>query len=129
MAHACDPSYSGGRDLEDWHSKPALGKEFARPYLEKNPTQKRAGGVAQGVSPEFKPQYHIHKTNAVYEWYSRFLLPFLNIFYLDFCFLFGVLFLGFGLILFILARLGFELHTCKPGFLLLESYLQSCFSF
>jgi hypothetical protein len=30
-----------------------------RPYLEKkNPSLKRAGGVAQGVSPEFKPQYH-----------------------------------------------------------------------
>jgi hypothetical protein len=28
-----------------------------RPYLEKNPTQERAGGVAQGVGPEFKPQY------------------------------------------------------------------------
>jgi hypothetical protein len=28
-----------------------------RCYLEKYPTQKRAGGVAQGVSPEFKPQY------------------------------------------------------------------------
>jgi hypothetical protein len=27
----------------------------------KNPSQKRAGGVAQGVSPEFKPQYR--KTN------------------------------------------------------------------
>jgi hypothetical protein len=24
----------------------------------KHPTQKRAGGVAQGVGPEFKPQYH-----------------------------------------------------------------------
>jgi hypothetical protein len=24
----------------------------------KNPTQKRAGGVAQGVGPEFKPQHH-----------------------------------------------------------------------
>jgi hypothetical protein len=23
----------------------------------KNPSQKRAGGVAQGVGPEFKPQY------------------------------------------------------------------------
>jgi hypothetical protein len=30
---------------------------FARPYLEKNPTQKSAGGMAQGVGPEFKPQY------------------------------------------------------------------------
>jgi hypothetical protein len=28
-----------------------------RPYLEKNPSQKRAGGVAQGVGPEFKSQY------------------------------------------------------------------------
>jgi hypothetical protein len=31
-----------------------------KPYLEKNPLQKRAGGVAQGVGTEFKPQYH-HK--------------------------------------------------------------------
>jgi hypothetical protein len=29
-----------------------------RPYLEKNPSQNRAGGVAQYVGPEFKPQYH-----------------------------------------------------------------------
>jgi hypothetical protein len=28
-----------------------------RPYLEKYPSQKRAGGVAQGVGPEFKPRY------------------------------------------------------------------------
>jgi hypothetical protein len=28
-----------------------------RPYLEKNPSQKRAGRVAQGAGPEFKPQY------------------------------------------------------------------------
>jgi hypothetical protein len=29
-----------------------------KPYLEKNPSQKnRAGGVAQGEEPEFKPQY------------------------------------------------------------------------
>jgi hypothetical protein len=28
----------------------------------KNPTQKhRAGGMAQGVGPEFKPQYHKRK--------------------------------------------------------------------
>jgi hypothetical protein len=26
-----------------------------RPYLEKNPSPKRAGGVARGVGPEFKP--------------------------------------------------------------------------
>jgi hypothetical protein len=28
-----------------------------RPYPEKNPSQKRVGGVAQGVGPEFKLQY------------------------------------------------------------------------
>jgi ribosomal protein L44E len=28
---------------------------------QKNPSQKRAGGVAQGVGPEFKPQYHQKK--------------------------------------------------------------------
>jgi hypothetical protein len=32
-----------------------------RPYLEKNPSQKRAGGVAQSVGPEFKPQYQGEK--------------------------------------------------------------------
>jgi hypothetical protein len=32
-----------------------------RPDLEKNPSQKRVGGVAQGVGPEFKPQYHKKK--------------------------------------------------------------------
>jgi hypothetical protein len=42
MAHTCNPSYSGGRDQED---------------LRKNSSQKRAGGVAQSVGPEFKPQY------------------------------------------------------------------------
>jgi hypothetical protein len=28
-----------------------------KPYLEENPSQKRAGGVAQGEGPEFKPQH------------------------------------------------------------------------
>jgi hypothetical protein len=49
---------SGGRDQECRSSKPALGKQFKRPYLEKNPSQKWADGLAQGVGPEFKPQYH-----------------------------------------------------------------------
>jgi hypothetical protein len=26
VAHTSNPSYSGGRDQEDWSSKPALGK-------------------------------------------------------------------------------------------------------
>jgi hypothetical protein len=28
-----------------------------RDPISKNPSQKRAGGVAEGVGPEFKPQY------------------------------------------------------------------------
>jgi hypothetical protein len=32
-----------------------------RPDLEKNPSQKRAGGVAQKVGPKFKPQYRKKK--------------------------------------------------------------------
>jgi hypothetical protein len=35
-------------------------KQFQRPCLEKK-SQKSAGGVAQGVGPEFKPQYHKKK--------------------------------------------------------------------
>jgi hypothetical protein len=35
----------------------SLGKLFLRLYLEKNQSQKRAGGVAQCVGPEFKPWY------------------------------------------------------------------------
>jgi hypothetical protein len=57
VAHACNPSYSGGRDQEDNSLKPAQANSSMRPCLEKNPSQKRAGGVAQGVGPEFKPQY------------------------------------------------------------------------
>jgi hypothetical protein len=33
------------------------GQTVQRP-ISKKPSQKRAGGVAQGVGPEFKPQYH-----------------------------------------------------------------------
>jgi hypothetical protein len=32
-----------------------------RPYLENTIMNKRAGGVAQGVGPEFKSQYHKKK--------------------------------------------------------------------
>jgi hypothetical protein len=32
-----------------------------RSYLKKNPSQKRASGVAQGVGPAFNPQYRNHK--------------------------------------------------------------------
>jgi hypothetical protein len=51
MAHVCNPSYSEGRDQEGFGSKPA----------QKDQSQKRAGGVVQGVGPEFKPQYYKEK--------------------------------------------------------------------
>jgi hypothetical protein len=38
-----------------------------KPYLEKSASQKRAGGVAQGVGPKFKPQYCKKK-----KWYHLF---------------------------------------------------------
>jgi hypothetical protein len=51
VTNACNPSYSGGRDQEDHGSKPTWENSSARTYLDKNPSQKRAGGVAQGVNP------------------------------------------------------------------------------
>jgi hypothetical protein len=36
-----------------------------KPYLEKKPSQKRAGGIAEGVDPEFKPQYCKNKPTNV----------------------------------------------------------------
>jgi hypothetical protein len=56
VAQASDPSYSGGRDQENHGLKPAWANSSVRPYL-KNTFIKRAGGVAQGVGSEFKPQY------------------------------------------------------------------------
>jgi hypothetical protein len=55
MARACNPSYSGGRYPED-HSKPARANSLRHP-ISKKPIKKRAGEVAQGVGPEFKPQF------------------------------------------------------------------------
>jgi hypothetical protein len=37
-----------------WQFEASLGKKFKRPYLERTHHKKRAGGVAQGVGPEFK---------------------------------------------------------------------------
>jgi hypothetical protein len=61
VTHTCNPSYSGGRDQEDHSSKPVPANSSVRPYLEK-PITKWAGGVAEGVGPEFKPQ-HLKKKN------------------------------------------------------------------
>jgi hypothetical protein len=57
-AHACNPSYLGDRDQENrsqpWQIVPEI-------LSWKKQSQKRAGRVAQGVGPKFKPQYHKNK--------------------------------------------------------------------
>jgi hypothetical protein len=50
-------SFSGGRDQENCGSKPAWANS-SRDLILKKPSQKRDDGMAQGVGPEFKPQYH-----------------------------------------------------------------------
>jgi hypothetical protein len=50
VAHTCNPSYSENRDEDDHHLKPFQENSSTRPYpKKKNPSQKSAGGVAQGV--------------------------------------------------------------------------------
>jgi hypothetical protein len=56
VTHAYNPTYSGGRDQEDWGLWPAWANSSVRLYLKK-PLQKRTGGVADGVGPEFKLWY------------------------------------------------------------------------
>jgi hypothetical protein len=53
VAYVCNLSYSRSRDQGDGGSKPGWAK-FVRPCLKKTHHKKRAGGVAQGVGPEFK---------------------------------------------------------------------------
>jgi hypothetical protein len=59
VAHASNPSYSGGRNQDD-HDLKAQANSSREPIL-KISIKKRAGGVAQGEGPEFKPQYHKKK--------------------------------------------------------------------
>jgi hypothetical protein len=56
VAHAYNPRYSGGRDQEDsgWKLAQANGSQES---ISKITNIKKTGGVAQGVNPEFKPQY------------------------------------------------------------------------
>jgi hypothetical protein len=56
-AHPCNPSYSGDRDQENHGSKPARANSFPNSILKKKKSQKRAGGMAQGIGLEFKLQY------------------------------------------------------------------------
>jgi hypothetical protein len=60
VVHICNLIYSGGRYLEDLSSN-QLWQLVRKTVSQKNPSQKRVGGVAQGVGLEFKPQYHKRK--------------------------------------------------------------------
>jgi hypothetical protein len=55
VVHACNPSYSGGRDQEDHGWKPAQAN--LRNLIWKIPITKRTGRVLQDKGPEFKLQY------------------------------------------------------------------------
>jgi hypothetical protein len=62
VAHTCNLSYSGRGEQEDCGSKPAWENSLRDPISKKKKKKpitkkKKAGGVAQGVGPEFKPQY------------------------------------------------------------------------
>jgi hypothetical protein len=62
VAHACNPTYTGGRDQEDLGLKPAQANSLWDPIL-KTYHKNKAAGVFQGVGPEFKPQYLKKKMN------------------------------------------------------------------
>jgi hypothetical protein len=65
VAHACNPSYLGGRDQEDHGLKPAQASSSWDLISKKPITEKRAGVVAQGTGPEFKSQYHKKKKEII----------------------------------------------------------------
>jgi hypothetical protein len=61
VTHACNPSYSGGGDQVDHGLKPAW-ENSSQDRISKTPiTKKKAGGMAQDVGSEFKPQCHKKK--------------------------------------------------------------------
>jgi hypothetical protein len=59
VAHACNPSYSGGRDQEDCSSKSPRANSSQDP-ISKEPITKQ-GWWSIGL--EFKPQYSPHQKN------------------------------------------------------------------
>jgi hypothetical protein len=55
VTHACNPAYSRGRDQEDCSTQSAWANSL-RNSISKKPLTKKAGGMAEGVGLEFKPQ-------------------------------------------------------------------------
>jgi hypothetical protein len=60
----CNPSYSGdkGSGGLQFENSPGIQFETLSPSWRK---KKRAGGVAQGIDPEFKPQFHQKKAREM----------------------------------------------------------------
>jgi hypothetical protein len=60
VAHACNPSHSGA-EIRRIGVRSQPGQIVHQTLSQKNPSQKRAGGGAQGGGTEFKLQHHTHK--------------------------------------------------------------------
>jgi glutamine amidotransferase-like uncharacterized protein len=69
VAHACNPRYLRGRNQEH-HSLRSGQAKLVRAHLNK---KVGCGGVAQGVGPEFKPQYCKKKKKRKNKKYENFL--------------------------------------------------------
>jgi hypothetical protein len=65
VAHACNPSYLGDRDQEDYGSKPDWENGLQDPILNKTNTKSRAGGVAQ-VIERLPSKYEVLNSNPVH---------------------------------------------------------------
>jgi hypothetical protein len=95
VAHACNPSYSGSRDKEDCRSKPAPGQIILKALSRKKKNHTK-GGVAQGVVPEFKPQYqhiHTHTPTPHTHMHTQVLILMKLYVCVSVCFTFGITFL------------------------------------
>jgi hypothetical protein len=66
VAHACNLSYSVGRDQEDHGSKPAQANSSRDP-ISKKPFTKTAGAVAQGVGLSSNPSTAKKKKKITHE--------------------------------------------------------------
>jgi hypothetical protein len=61
VAHAYNPSYSGGRDQEVLCSKSTQANSLRDPILKNPITKKSWWSGLRGVGCEFKPQFHKKK--------------------------------------------------------------------
>jgi hypothetical protein len=55
--------------------KPGVANSLQDPILKKTHHKKRAGGVAQGVGPEFKAQYHKEKKKDIEQFHHSKIFP------------------------------------------------------